>query len=175
MWRQVQGSGRRSSSPMLAKKGSKTGHVLAPARPQLGRPMPCEHSKWRIGKGMGGQRIRPASWCSRRGASKITGEQSELRCFGCSIHRSSKKGYSPKFAKNSLLRVRLQKWAPGRPKSGRLAVAPTPGPAVHWRRGGRCYSLPTFLKYRARPLSLAALLATSGRGPRCGARNSSLA
>src|SRR5215218_1848088 len=91
---------------MLAKKGSKTGHVLAPARPQLGRPMPCEHSKWRIGKGMGGQRIRPASWCSRRGASKITGEQSELRCFGCSIHRSSKKGYSPKFkfVSNGVLR-----------------------------------------------------------------------
>ena len=82
---------------MLAKKGSKTGHVLAPARPQLGRLMPCEHSKWRIGKGMGGQRIRPAAWCSRRGASKIRGEQSELRCFGCSIHPSAWKGYSANF------------------------------------------------------------------------------
>ena len=102
MWRQVQGSGRRSSSPMLAKKGSKTGHVLAPARPQLGRPMPCEHSKWRIGKGMGGQRVGLASWCSRRGASKITGEQSELRCFGCSIHQSAWKRCSPNFASRIL-------------------------------------------------------------------------
>jgi hypothetical protein len=48
-----------------------------------------------------------------------------------------------------------KKWPPGRSKSGHPADAPTPGPTVQWRRGGR-YSFPYYLRYRARPLSLAA-------------------
>jgi hypothetical protein len=59
-----------------------------------------------------------------------------------------------------------EKCPPGRPKNGHPAVAPTPVPTVHWRRGGR-YCLPTILKYRARFLSLAAPLHTRLARPSC--------
>jgi hypothetical protein len=78
-----------------------------------------------------------------------------------------------------------EKCPPGRPKNGHPAVAPTPVPTVHWRRGGRycCrggrYCLPTFLKYRARFLSLAAPTHPSGAAfllrRACGSKTSSAA
>jgi hypothetical protein len=76
----------RTRAPMVVvREGGNDGrgeectrYTLASMRPQSGRPTPCEHSEKRLGKGMGGQRIRLTTRCRRRGASKI-GPNFEVR------------------------------------------------------------------------------------------------
>jgi hypothetical protein len=55
-------SSTRPSSSACPSAALASRYALAPMRPQSGRPTLCEHSEWRIDKGMGGQRARLAAW-----------------------------------------------------------------------------------------------------------------